>query len=167
MLFEYVVLGVLYERTALPLVVALCHRRGVACRRQDDDSAHTLPPGVDAYCHLLLADEDDEAQALQQPDKNELQNTLRTLGAKMEDLNTCNDLITKHGATLQKALGELEALDPGSHDLSSKIKSVNERATLFRITSNAMINVSIAVSIVAVSIVNVAVEYRRSLYCCT
>ena len=87
-----------------------------------------------------LADDEEENQALQ-PDKNELQNTLRTLGAKLEDLNTCNDLITKHGAALQKALGELETLEP-SQDIAGKIKSVNERATLFRITSNAMINVS-------------------------
>ena len=96
------------------------------------------------YCFLCrthtLADDEEENQALQ-PDKNELQNTLRTLGAKLEDLNTCNDLITKHGAALQKALGELETLEP-SQDVAGKIKSVNERATLFRITSNAMINVS-------------------------
>ncbi len=77
-------------------------------------------------------------------DKNELQTTVRTLSAKLEDLNTCNDLITKHGAALQRALGELEQLD-SSADVSAKIKSVNERATLFRITSNAMINVSILV----------------------
>lgn len=77
-----------------------------------------------------------------QPDKNELQNTIRTLSAKLEDLNTCNDLITKHGAALQRALGELEHLDHNTDTAAAKIKSVNERATLFRITSNAMINVS-------------------------
>ena len=92
-----------------------------------------------AVC-VAHTDDEEENQALQ-PDKNELQNTLRTLGAKLEDLNTCNDLITKHGAALQKALGELETLEP-SQDVAGKIKSVNERATLFRITSNAMINVS-------------------------
>ncbi|XP_050409853.1 oxysterol-binding protein 1 isoform X2 [Patella vulgata] len=74
-----------------------------------------------------------------QPDKNELQFTLRSLNSKLEDLNTCNDLIAKHGAALQKTLSELEQLD--SHSEShSKVKAVNERATLFRITSNAMIN---------------------------
>ncbi|XP_064612386.1 LOW QUALITY PROTEIN: oxysterol-binding protein 1-like [Liolophura sinensis] len=81
------------------------------------------------------SDEDDHPKV----DKNELQTTLRTLTSKLEDLNTCNDLIAKHGTALQKALSELEQLDH-SGDLSSKIKSVNERATLFRITSNAMIN---------------------------
>ena len=54
----------------------------------------------------------------------------------MENLKTCFDLITKHGAALQRALGELES----GEDLASKNKIVNERATLFRISSNAMIN---------------------------
>lgn len=78
---------------------------------------------------------------MSQTDKTELQNTLRILSSKVEDLSTCNDLIAKHGTALQRSLSELEALrlPPESTD---KIKQVNERATLFRITSNAMINVS-------------------------
>lgn len=32
----------------------------------------------------------------------EIQSTLRTLGSKVEDLNTCNDLIVKHGSALQR-----------------------------------------------------------------
>jgi len=59
----------------------------------------------------------------------------------MEDLNTCNDLIGKHGSALQRALTDIEQLE-GGQELSSKIKMINERATMFRITSNAMINVS-------------------------
>jgi hypothetical protein len=51
-------------------------------------------------------------------------------------LKTCYDLITKHGAALQRALAELES----GEDLANKNKIVNERATLFRISSNAMIN---------------------------
>lgn len=91
------------------------------------------------YDHFLFTEDDDE-EVVEQPDKNELQNIVRTLSTKLEDLNTCNDLITKHGAGLTKALSELEQLDnPG--DVPTKLKGVNERATLFRITSNAMINV--------------------------
>ncbi|XP_046363584.1 oxysterol-binding protein 1-like isoform X2 [Haliotis rufescens] len=86
----------------------------------------------------MLEAESDEEEA-HQPDKFELQNTLRTLNAKLEDLNTCNDLIAKHGAALQKTLSELEQMDSMT-DVASKLKAVNERATLFRITSNAMIN---------------------------
>lgn len=85
--------------------------------------------------------DDSGDESVSQTDKTELQNTLRILSSKVEDLSTCNDLIAKHGTALQRSLSELEALrlPPDSTD---KIKQVNERATLFRITSNAMINVS-------------------------
>ena len=76
------------------------------------------------------------------PDKNELPNILRTLTAKLEDMNTCNDLITKHGSGLQRALSELESMGNAA-DVGSRLKIINERATMFRITSNAMINVRI------------------------
>ncbi|XP_021344326.1 oxysterol-binding protein 1-like, partial [Mizuhopecten yessoensis] len=80
----------------------------------------------------------DEEEA-PEPDKNELQNMLKTLASKLEDMNTCNDLISKHGSGLQRALTELETLN-NTEDAGSKLKVVNERATMFRITSNAMIN---------------------------
>lgn len=70
---------------------------------------------------------------------SEVQSTLRTLGSKVEDLTTCNDLIVKHGSALQRSLSELEGLRVGG-DMGEKIRQVTERATLFRITSNAMIN---------------------------
>ncbi|XP_042340791.1 oxysterol-binding protein 1-like isoform X2 [Plectropomus leopardus] len=70
---------------------------------------------------------------------SEIQSTLRTLSSKVEDLNTCNDLIVKHGSALQRSLSELEGLCVGG-DMGEKMRQVTERATLFRITSNAMIN---------------------------
>ncbi|XP_041088445.1 oxysterol-binding protein 1 isoform X2 [Polyodon spathula] len=84
-------------------------------------------------------DSGDEAPVSSQGDKSEFQSMLRTLTCKVEDLSTCHDLIGKHGAALQRSLSELESLKlpPESGD---KIRQVNERATLFRITSNAMIN---------------------------
>uniref|UniRef100_G3PXR0 Oxysterol-binding protein n=1 Tax=Gasterosteus aculeatus aculeatus TaxID=481459 RepID=G3PXR0_GASAC len=69
----------------------------------------------------------------------EIQSTLRTLGSKVEDLNTCNDLIVKHGSALQRSLSELEGIRVVG-DMGEKMRQVTERATLFRITSNAMIN---------------------------
>uniref|UniRef100_A0A665TAI2 Oxysterol-binding protein n=1 Tax=Echeneis naucrates TaxID=173247 RepID=A0A665TAI2_ECHNA len=69
----------------------------------------------------------------------EIQSTLRTLNSKVEDLTTCNDLIVKHGSALQRSLSELEGIRVGG-DMGEKIRQVTERATLFRITSNAMIN---------------------------
>jgi predicted transcriptional regulator len=97
-----------------------------------------VPPNL--YTVLVLDSESDEDER-QQPDKNELQNMVRTLASKLEDLRTCNDLIAKHGSALQKTLSELEQVDDGA-EAASKLKAMNERATLFRITSNAMINVS-------------------------
>nr|XP_002131192.1 oxysterol-binding protein 1 [Ciona intestinalis] len=79
-------------------------------------------------------------------EKNDLRITLRSLVGKLDDLETCNDLISKHGGALQRALSDLESLENNlisqndSSTLSSRIKTVNERATLFRITSTAMIN---------------------------
>lgn len=67
-------------------------------------------------------------------------NVVKELQARLEDLQTCSDLIGKHGAALQRALGDLESnADPES--VQGKSKAVKERATLFRIASNAMINV--------------------------
>ncbi|KAM7134027.1 oxysterol-binding protein 1-like [Macrochelys suwanniensis] len=88
---------------------------------------------------LAESDESDNEESVSQTDKTELQNTLRTLSSKVEDLSTCNDLIAKHGTALQRSLSELETLKLPTES-NEKIKQVNERATLFRITSNAMIN---------------------------
>uniref|UniRef100_A0A3Q2QJ89 Oxysterol-binding protein n=1 Tax=Fundulus heteroclitus TaxID=8078 RepID=A0A3Q2QJ89_FUNHE len=81
-----------------------------------------------------------KAKAVRMQDESgEIKSTLRTLSSKVEDLTTCNDLIVKHGSALQRSLSELEALRVGA-EMGEKIRQVTERATLFRITSNAMIN---------------------------
>ncbi|CAN0333898.1 unnamed protein product [Lampetra fluviatilis] len=85
------------------------------------------------------SDDSDDEKSGAQADKTELQTTLRSLSSKLEDLSTCNDLIGKHGAALQRSLNDLETLKLPPEG-SEKLKAVNERATLFRITSNAMIN---------------------------
>ncbi|KAM4636729.1 oxysterol-binding protein 1-like [Discoglossus pictus] len=85
------------------------------------------------------SDESGDEDPTSQTDKAEVHSTLRALSGKVEDLGTCNDLIAKHGTALQRSLSELETLRL-PQDSSDKIKQVNERATLFRITSNAMIN---------------------------
>uniref|UniRef100_A0A8C4JWC2 Oxysterol-binding protein n=1 Tax=Dromaius novaehollandiae TaxID=8790 RepID=A0A8C4JWC2_DRONO len=85
------------------------------------------------------SDDSGDEEPASQSDKGELHGTLKTLSSKLEDLSTCNDLIAKHGAALQRSLSELENLKLPAES-GEKIKAVNERATLFRITSNAMIN---------------------------
>ncbi|XP_045559114.1 oxysterol-binding protein 2 isoform X3 [Salmo salar] len=111
------------------------------------DSLHTplTPPRrKTSACHLLhlvcLGDDSGDEEPTTQSDRSEgIQGTLKTLISKLDDLSTCNDLIAKHGAALQRSLSELEALRVPVEG-GEKIKGVNERATLFRITSNAMIN---------------------------
>jgi len=75
-------------------------------------------------------------------DKQELDAVLRLLNTKLADLRNCTDLIAKHGAALQRALCELEQVDSQS-EATARIKAVNERATLFRVTSSAVISVSV------------------------
>ncbi|GBM53080.1 Oxysterol-binding protein 2 [Araneus ventricosus] len=89
---------------------------------------------------MTESDEDEDySLLLAQTDKNEIQGILKTLNAKLEDLNTCNDLILKHGFALQQSLSEIENLETVP-DAVTKIQNVNEKATLFRMTSNAVIN---------------------------
>ncbi|KAK3927346.1 Oxysterol-binding protein 1 [Frankliniella fusca] len=90
----------------------------------------------------MESDEEDEiviTDDQSQSQEAELQNILKNLSARLEDLQTCNDLIVKHGTALQRSLSELETIDTAT-DLPSKFKAVNERATLFRITSATVIN---------------------------
>ncbi|KAM8827520.1 oxysterol-binding protein 2 [Spinachia spinachia] len=90
---------------------------------------------------LLMHHSDDSGDEgpVPQEDRALTQGVLKTLASKLDDLSTCNELIGKHGAALQRSLSELEDLR-GSADGTDRVKAVNERATLFRITSNAMIN---------------------------
>ena len=90
------------------------------------------------------------------PSSSSLTNDMsRSMSTKLEDLRTCNDLIVKHGHALQRSVTELETATappapaaekggdkkpPDVPDIQSKVKILNERATLFKITSNAMIN---------------------------
>ncbi|XP_074869251.1 oxysterol-binding protein 2 isoform X2 [Carettochelys insculpta] len=85
------------------------------------------------------SDDSGDEEPASQSDKSELHSTLKSLASKLEDLSTCNDLLAKHGAALQRSLSELESLKLPAES-GEKIKAVTERATLFRITSNAMIN---------------------------
>ena len=77
--------------------------------------------------------------------KQELDAVLRLLNTKLLDLRNCTDLIAKHGAALQRTLCELEQVD-SQVEATARIKGVNERATLFRVASSAVISVGDIVS---------------------
>lgn len=84
----------------------------------------------------IESEEEEEETTAQAIPSEELNAVIRDLTGRLENLRTCYDLIAKHGTALQRSLTDLESGD----DLANKSKIVNERATLFRITSNAMIN---------------------------
>lgn len=67
---------------------------------------------------------------------------VRKLESQLNEVQTCGDVLAKHWKNLAKPLGEMETnADPEA--LQGKTKEVCERATLFRIASNAMMNVSL------------------------
>lgn len=90
----------------------------------------------------LFLDEEEEEYQDNDNQKTEQGTAVKDLNQRLEDLQTCNDLIAKRGSVLQRTLNELETLEPLYPDLITKIKAVNEKATIFRIAVNAMINVS-------------------------
>ena len=85
--------------------------------------------------------------------------TVKMISSKLDDLNTCNALVNNHGGTLQKAISDLVDKDPHQDNRPEKanvdekdhseqiLRLINEKAQLFRITSNAMINVSTILAI--------------------
>jgi len=98
----------------------------------------TLLELAKAKAILTIENEDKEAEeAAQVVPSQEINTVVRDLTQRLENIRTCFDLITKHGAALQRALNDLESNEEES--LANRTKLVNERATLFRITSNAMI----------------------------
>lgn len=93
------------------------------------------------YAKFLLEEEEEEYQ--DNDNQNvETASVIKDLTRRLDDLQACNDLIFKQGAALQRALSDLETLEPPSPELAAKFKTVSERATLFRIAANAMISVS-------------------------
>ncbi len=89
----------------------------------------------------MYEDEPGDGGPVPQEDRALTQGVLKTLANKLEELSTCDERIGKHAAALERSLSKLEELC-GSADGTDKVKAVNERTTLFCITSNALINVS-------------------------
>ena len=75
-------------------------------------------------------------------ERAELTTMNKAFDAKLEDLKMCMDLINRHYQALCRTLGDLEQLDKTEATVNA-IKSVNERATLFRITSTGKLSRSI------------------------
>lgn len=94
-----------------------------------DDSAdqqQTLPQQINTN--------DQSRVSTNSNDRVEITAISKTFDVKLEDLKMCMDLINRHYQALQRTLADLEQIDKTETTINT-IKSVNERATLFRITS--------------------------------
>ncbi|XP_065663146.1 oxysterol-binding protein 1 isoform X2 [Hydra vulgaris] len=71
--------------------------------------------------------------------------TIKVIGSKLDDLTISNNLVNNHGGALQKAISDyVERKSQSNVEKKNKeskeqsLKLINEKAQLFRITSNAM-----------------------------
>lgn len=89
----------------------------------------------------MESEEDEEEVEDGSGSPEEWSSVMRELQTRLDYVKTCSNLITKHGAALQRELGELENI-VDSESAQGKSKALGERSTLFRVASNAMMNVS-------------------------
>ncbi|XP_018401593.1 PREDICTED: oxysterol-binding protein 1 isoform X3 [Cyphomyrmex costatus] len=97
-----------------------------------------------AKAKAIQAMESEEEEEYQDNDNQNVEtaSVIKDLTRRLDDLQACNDLMLKQGSGLQRALSDLEMIEPPSPELAAKFKIVSERATLFRIAANAMISTS-------------------------
>ncbi|XP_018353294.1 PREDICTED: oxysterol-binding protein 1 isoform X4 [Trachymyrmex septentrionalis] len=97
-----------------------------------------------AKAKAIQAMESEEEEEYQDNDNQNVEtaSVIKDLTRRLDDLQACNDLMLKQGSGLQRALSDLEMVEPPSPELAAKFKIVSERATLFRIAANAMISTS-------------------------
>jgi len=106
------------------------------------DASYRISVFRQYYAAKFLSEEEEEEYQDNDNQNVETASVIKDLTRRLDDLQACSDLISKQGTALQRALTDLEMLEPPSSELTSKFKIVSERATLFRIAANAMVNVS-------------------------
>lgn len=127
----------------------LAKQRAVKVRKQYNDSdedVSTTEDSNDQSQSLPTLTASAQATTVQDSTRISATNTERaelatmnkTFDSKLDDLKMCMDLINRHYQALHRTLGDLEQMDK-SETTASILKSVNERATLFRITSTGKI----------------------------
>lgn len=116
------------------------------------------------YAAKILSDEEEEEYQNNGNQKVEAASVTKDLSKRLNDLQACNDLISKQGTALQRALTDLETLETPSPELAAKFKIVSERATLFRIAANAMISVRIINGFLKLSLKKAAASARGDTF---
>ena len=88
---------------SVPPIVILCH--------VFSSPRFHIPPASPAHLHSYVVlnvlragrfPEEDCYDEEEEPDKGDIQAVISTLNAKLEDLQTCHDLIAKHASTLHR-----------------------------------------------------------------
>ena len=119
----------------------LAKTKALKVRKQYHDSDEEVST-IDESTKLQTPQQHQQIQTKQSAnstDRAELASISKTFDAKLDDLKMCMDLINRHYQALHRTLVDLEQIDKTESTIAT-IKSVNERATLFRITSTAMLN---------------------------
>jgi hypothetical protein len=113
----------------------LAKQKALKVRKQYHDSDEEVLTTDDS--NKQQQQQQQQTQSKQLPnstERAELATMNKTFDSKLDDLKMCMDLINRHYQALHRTLVDLEQLDKTEATIAT-IKSVNERATLFRITS--------------------------------
>ncbi|CAF4429055.1 unnamed protein product [Rotaria sp. Silwood2] len=127
----------------------LAKQKAFKARKQyqdSDEDISTVDDANDQQQHQVQQQQQQQANVNDQTktltntnERAELITMNKTFDSKLDDLKMCMDLINRHYQALYRTLADLEQIDKTEATVNI-IKSVNERATLFRITSTAMLN---------------------------
>ena len=113
----------------------LAKQKSLKVRKQYNDSDEEISTTDESTKQSQQINSNDSRK--QTPDTSEraeLATMNKTFETKLDDLKMCMDLINRHYQALHRTLADLEQIDKSETTVNT-IKSVNERATLFRITS--------------------------------
>ena len=107
----------------------------------DDDPLRTSDAGKEPVTRQGTTGDQSKPSSNNANGPAELAAMNKMFETKVDDLKMCLDLINRHYQALHRTLNDLEQIDK-SEATGNIIKSVNERATLFRITSTGKFSCS-------------------------
>jgi hypothetical protein len=113
----------------------LAKHKALKVRKQYHDSDEDVSAIIDDSNDQQQINSNDQTKtSISTNERAEIVTMNKTFDAKLDDLKMCMDLINRHYQALHRTLADLEQIDKSEATINT-IKSVNERATLFRITS--------------------------------
>jgi hypothetical protein len=92
--------------------------------------------GGNVFNSINQQDSDDEESF--EAEKNELENMLKALQHKLNELSLSHEFVLKQSNVLNKSLNELESIQTKPEE--STIKTINERSTVYKIAMLGVVN---------------------------